>query len=89
MPVKTPPESEKYEIEALRKGLAVLATLSAAPRRGFTISEISDLTELPLDFCMRALRTLEADDFAREKQGGWRLGQTALALADRFGKEQQ
>lgn len=69
-----------YRIEALANGLSVLSVLVDAPVRGLTIKDIEERTGFSYNFCLRALRTLESEQFAVQTKTGWRLGPAALTL---------
>ncbi len=74
--------ARKYEIQSVQKTLLVLAELGHAPALGYTVNDLAQKTGLPYEFTFRALRNLEYAGFARCKNGGWKLGISAVQLAD-------
>lgn len=74
-----------YTIEALAKGLSVLAALEGSNFEAVTIQTVCDRTKLPYNYCFRALKTLESEGFAKETEGKrFILGPKVVRLSERF-----
>ena len=74
-------DRDRYEINALTKGLRVLVALEDG--RPATLTRITERTRLDMNYCYRALCTLELAGFARTSEAGWQLtGRGTRAIAE-------
>jgi hypothetical protein len=85
--MKKPQRAERadieYRLEKLDWGLKVLETLLTAPSKGYSTVDMQKLTNLPYDFCKRALITLKLRGYARQFMGAWKPGDKCRVLAAR------
>jgi IclR family transcriptional regulator, pca regulon regulatory protein len=79
--VNVPPEqSNRYRIEALAKGLAILRLFDESTV-SLRLREICDLTGIPMPTAFRVVSTLEEDGFLdRTPDGGFQPGLSVLTL---------
>lgn len=82
-PVKQVRADIEYRLEKLDWGLKVLETLLTAPSRGYSTVDVQKATNLPYDFCKRALITLKLRGYARQLMGAWKPGDKCRVMAAR------
>lgn len=74
---------EDYTIDALAKGLKVVAALEGTRFEIVSVERIRQRTGFNYDFCMRALRTLKAEGIAEQIGKEWRFTLRHLAFCRR------
>ena len=79
-------DRESYVIEAALNALKVLEALEGARFEGVKLQRVAQRTGLSVNFCFRALKTLQVMGYARETAEGWKLGGRLLMFSESFNK---
>lgn len=77
-------DSRDYISRASQVLLAVLATLGRRPLEPQTVVSLSSQTGSSRDRVFRALRNLEAAEWAEQLPGGWRLSPEIVRISERY-----
>lgn len=77
-------DSGEYVSPASQVLLAVVAALGRRPLEPQTIASLSSHVGASRDQVFRALKNMEAADWAEQLQGGWRLSPEVVRISERY-----
>ncbi|MCY3591633.1 MAG: hypothetical protein OXH32_08410 [Acidobacteria bacterium] len=77
-------DSRDYVSRASQVLLAVVAALGRRPLEPQTVVSLSSRTGSSRDRVFRALRNLEAAEWAEQLPGGWRLSPEIVRISERY-----